>query len=38
FAIMPELQWRYGYFGVLGLMAVLSIWMILSFMRRGWFK
>lgn len=38
FANMPELHWRYGYFGVLGLMGVLSIWMILSFMRRGWFK
>ncbi|MNJ34027.1 Magnesium transport protein CorA [compost metagenome] len=38
FVNMPELEWRYGYFGVLGLMGVLSIWMILSFMRRGWFK
>ncbi|WP_435924083.1 magnesium/cobalt transporter CorA [Paenibacillus sp. DYY-L-2] len=38
FAYMPELQWRYGYFAVLGFMGVLSVWMILAFLRRGWFK
>lgn len=38
FAYMPELQWRYGYFVVLGLMAILVIWMILAFRKRGWFK
>ncbi|WP_339158560.1 magnesium/cobalt transporter CorA [Paenibacillus sp. FSL W8-0186] len=38
FVNMPELEWDYGYYGVLTLMGVLSIWMILSFMRRGWFK
>lgn len=38
FTNMPELQWRYGYFAVLGLMALLSVWMILAFLKRGWFK
>lgn len=38
FAYMPELQWRYGYFAVLGFMGMLTVWMILAFLRRGWFK
>ncbi|GIP52904.1 MULTISPECIES: magnesium/cobalt transporter CorA [Paenibacillus] len=38
FAYMPELEWRYGYFAVLGLMGLLSIWMIFAFLKRGWFK
>ncbi|WP_410771508.1 magnesium/cobalt transporter CorA [Fontibacillus sp. BL9] len=38
FVHMPELQWRYGYFAVLGIMALLSVWMILAFLKRGWFK
>ncbi|MNN71292.1 Magnesium transport protein CorA [compost metagenome] len=35
---MPELGWHYGYFIVLVLMAVLSVWMVLYFKRQGWFK
>ncbi|WP_223068833.1 magnesium/cobalt transporter CorA [Paenibacillus caui] len=38
FERMPELQWTYGYFAVLGLMAGLGLWMILWFKQRGWFK
>lgn len=38
FVNMPELEWKYGYFFVLGIMAALGIWMILAFMKRGWFK
>lgn len=38
FINMPELEWRYGYFAVIGLMAVLGGLMILWFIKRGWFK
>lgn len=38
FVNMPELGWKYGYFAVLGGMAVLTAWMILVFLKRGWFK
>lgn len=36
FANMPELRWRWGYPGVLVLMAVLAGSMVLSFKRRRW--
>lgn len=35
---MPELTWKYGYISVLTVMGGLSIWMIIWFIRRGWFK
>ncbi|MNN02618.1 Magnesium transport protein CorA [compost metagenome] len=38
FTNMPELGWYYGYFAVIALMLMLSVWMILYFKRRGWFK
>ncbi|GGH10034.1 magnesium/cobalt transporter CorA [Paenibacillus segetis] len=38
FINMPELDWKYGYFIVLIVMLGLSIWMILWFKKRGWFK
>ncbi|WP_138496419.1 magnesium/cobalt transporter CorA [Paenibacillus pinistramenti] len=38
FERMPELHWAYGYFTVLLFMAGLSLWMVLWFNRRGWFK
>ncbi|MNH99485.1 Magnesium transport protein CorA [compost metagenome] len=38
FINMPELNTKYGYFVVLGLMLALSIGMILWFQKRGWFK
>ena len=34
---MPELNWRFGYFYALGLMALSSGGMLLFFRRRGWF-
>ncbi len=36
FQYMPELQWRGGYFIVLGLMAVLMVGMLLWFRRKRW--
>ncbi|MCP3747108.1 magnesium/cobalt transporter CorA [Paenibacillus sp. A3M_27_13] len=38
FSNMPELGWKYGYFGVLFFMFLLSVAMVVWFMRRGWFK
>ncbi|WP_054955666.1 magnesium/cobalt transporter CorA [Paenibacillus dakarensis] len=38
FDVMPELHWRMGYGLVLLLMFLLSVWMVLWFSRRGWFK
>ena len=37
FDYMPELRWRYGYFYVLGIMALIGISMLLWFKRKGWF-
>ena len=37
FDYMPELNWKYGYFLVLGVMAFLGISMFLWFKRKGWF-
>jgi magnesium transporter len=36
FKYMPELQWRYGYFAVLGFMALLAGAMLLYFKKRKW--
>jgi len=36
FEHMPELRWRWGYFGVLGLMAVTLFGLLGYFKRRGW--
>lgn len=36
FEYIPELQWRWGYFAVLGLMAALVIGLLALFRRRGW--
>jgi len=36
FNYMPELGWRWGYFGLLGIMAVLSLLMLLFFKRKKW--
>jgi len=33
---MPELYWKYGYFGALIVMAVIAIAMLLYFRSRGW--
>ena len=37
FDFMPELGWRWGYFGVLGVMAVVVIGMLIFFKRKKWF-
>jgi magnesium transporter len=36
FANMPELQWRYGYFGILSAMAVIGISLVVYFRRKNW--
>lgn len=36
FKYMPELEWHYGYFAVLGIMALMTIGMILYFKHRKW--
>ena len=36
FKYMPELEWHYGYFGVLACMALLSVGMVLYFKHRRW--
>jgi len=36
FTNMPELQWKYGYFILLGIMAVTAIALILFFRKRKW--
>jgi len=36
FEHMPELQWELGYFGVLGVMAVVALSLLLVFRRLGW--
>jgi magnesium transporter len=35
FEYMPELEWRYGYFGVLALMGVISLGLYLYFKTKG---
>ncbi|QJC52195.1 magnesium/cobalt transporter CorA [Paenibacillus albicereus] len=37
FVRMPELQWRYGYFGVLAGMGLIAAGMFAWFKRKGWF-
>jgi len=36
FEVMPELGWQYGYFAVLGMMAVLVIALMAIFRKRRW--
>ncbi|MER2260572.1 MAG: magnesium/cobalt transporter CorA [Psychrobacillus sp.] len=38
FINMPELEWKYGYFIVVGLMVVIAAGMIAWFQYKGWFK
>jgi magnesium transporter len=37
FDFMPELNWKYGYFVVLAIMASLAVSMLLWFKKKGWF-
>lgn len=36
FRHMPELDWEYGYYGILGLMLVIFVGMVLYFKKKGW--
>lgn len=36
FDFMPELRWKYGYFGVLGVIAVTCAYLYWRFRRSGW--
>jgi magnesium transporter len=36
FQFMPGLQWRWGYFAALGLMALVALMMLLFFRRKRW--
>jgi magnesium transporter len=36
FRFMPELEWRYGYYALLGAMAAISIGMFIYFRRKRW--
>ncbi|EHQ89191.1 magnesium/cobalt transporter CorA [Desulfosporosinus youngiae] len=38
FDFMPELKWKYGYFLVLGMMALIAFSMFFWFKRKGWFE
>jgi len=38
FDYMPELRWRFGYFGVLAVMGTAIIGALAVFMKRGWFR
>jgi magnesium transporter len=33
---MPELQWTYGYYVSLGVMALASVGLFIGFRRSGW--
>jgi magnesium transporter len=35
---MPELHWKYGYFGVLTVMLAIGICMFLYFVKKGWLR
>jgi magnesium transporter len=37
FVFMPELQWRFGYFAILGVMLAIGGGMLLYFKRKKWF-
>lgn len=37
FRYMPEITWRYGYFGVCGLMALVAVGMLAYFKKNKWF-
>jgi magnesium transporter len=37
FKFMPELEWRWAYFGVLGIMLAIALLMIFYFKKKKWF-
>jgi magnesium transporter len=38
FKYMPELEYTYGYYTVVGLMFALAIGLLIFFIKRGWLK
>jgi magnesium transporter len=36
FDYIPELRWRWGYFGILGIMGIIALGMLLYFKRKKW--
>lgn len=38
FAFMPELNYKYGYFFVLGAMVIITLFFLRYFYKHGWFK
>ncbi|MFD0589123.1 magnesium/cobalt transporter CorA [Paenibacillus sp. GCM10027627] len=38
FENIPELSWKYGYFGVLGVMVTVGSILLMYFIKKGWFK
>jgi len=36
FKYLPELEWRYGYFLVMGIMATIAVVMLIWFRRKRW--
>jgi len=36
FKYMPELEWRWGYFAVLGFMALVGVSLLIYFKRKKW--
>jgi magnesium transporter len=38
FDYMPELHWRYGYFGALALMLGTAVALLVVFQRKGWLR
>ncbi len=36
FRFMPELEWRYGYYGLLATMAIVSVGMLVYFRKKRW--
>ena len=37
FDFMPELNWHWGYFGILGVMGAASLGMVYYFKKKDWF-
>ena len=37
FKFMPELEWHWGYFGVLGIMLAVALYMVYYFKKKKWF-
>ena len=38
FKYMPELEYKYGYYTIVAIMFVISISLLLLFVKRGWLK